>query len=114
MTVIFCPNLLPGEEAKRESYSALIIDPSDGPNKSISPDPDGCYQIDSGTTVLFRRIGGHFAKFHVEDDGTSAQIKSEMLVDGHKKKNRWSFAAGDNFIGELGVFHMSQGNKETG
>ncbi len=112
MTVIFYPNLLPGEEAKREFYSALIIDPSDAPNKSISPDPDGHYNIESGSTVLFHRIRPPVTKFKLQDEGSSAQVKLEKL-DGQRITTGHHLHPGDNFIEKLGVFHRSQGNKET-
>ncbi len=110
MTVIFCPNLLPGEEARRESYSAVIIDP-DVQDKSISPGPDGYYTIEPDITVLFQRIRPPVTKFKLQDEGASAQVKLEK-VDGQRITTRFHLRPGDNFIGELGVFHRSQGNKE--
>ena len=111
MTTIFIPNLPPDGGARRESYSALIIDPSDGPNKSISPDPDGYYNIEPGFTVLFHRIRPPVTKFKLQDEGISAQVKLEEL-DGQRKTTRFQLRPGDNFIEELGVFHWRQGNKE--
>lgn len=111
MTVIFCPNLLPGEEARRESYSALIMDPLDGPNKSISPNPDGYYNIEPGDTVLFHRIRPPITKFKLQDEGISAHVKLEKL-DGQRTTTRFQLRPGDNFIQELGVLHWQSGNKE--
>lgn len=111
MTILLIPNLLADGNGNRESYSATIEQPSHLKGQSISHDPRGFYSIDSGTTVLFMRIGGPLTIFHAKDTGTSAHIRFEML-EGKKNHKREDLAPGDNYIEPLGVFHRSQGNKE--
>lgn len=112
MTTIFVPNLSAEGGGRRESYSALIIDPSDEQDKSISPDPDGYYNIEPVITVLFHRIRPPVTKFKLQDEGTSAHVKLEKL-DGQRNTTTFHLRPGDNFIQELGVFHRRQGNKEV-